>query len=104
MGTIIPAPMMRISGHGYMTVSSAVKTLQMSTQAQATHILIQAVDADIRWTMDGTAPVGGSIGFLLQAALDGPRLVDIGSNVSQLKFIRNAASDAELQYQFMRQE
>lgn len=91
-----------VGSHVAQAVSNSVVTLTPAVAAPgAKGILVQAIDADIRFTLDGTAPVGGATGFLLYDAHD-PLVIDIGEGVTTLKFIRDASTDAELQYQYVR--
>lgn len=87
-----------VGSHTVQAVSNEVVTV--TPVAAADGVLLQAIDANIRFTLDGTTPVGGTTGFLLYDA-HAPLLIDMGDNVT-LKFIRDASTDAELQYQQIR--
>lgn len=83
-----------------ITVSTAVKTLtstkyQPNTGApQVFFTYISVNGADLRYTMDGTAPVGGSIGHILY---DGDSIFINGKEAAMnFKCIRNAAVDVLL--------
>jgi len=82
-----------------ITVSTAVKTLTSTKYApsgggQVFHALISINGADVRYTMNGTDPVAGSIGHLLS---DGDAMVIYGKeSIMNFKCIRNASTDALL--------
>jgi hypothetical protein len=84
--------------HTAQPVSSSVVTLTQPANAEL--VMLQAVEANIRFTLDGTDPVGEATGFLLY---DGhaPSYIDLPTSGLTLKFIRDGSTDAELQYQFM---
>ena len=67
----------------------------------ATGVFLQAIDAHARFTLDGTAPVAGTTGFLLPAN-DPPLHITLGDNVT-LKLIRDSIQSVQLQYQWTRQ-
>ena len=75
------------------TISSATT---LTAPANATKILIQALDQNVRFTLDGTAPTATK-GFRLTAG-DPPILIPLG-NTTVLKVIQEAAT-ADLQYQW----
>lgn len=86
-----------------ITVSNAVKTLtatkyQPISGALATHqvfyTLISVDGADLRYTLDGTTPVGGSVGHVL---FDGDSMMINGKEgTMQFKCIRDAGVDVLL--------
>ena len=97
-------PMHRVllaSVNAHVAVAVADSVVPLTPPASAAGVLLQVTGADVRFTIDGTTPVGGSTGFLLYDTHD-PLLVDLGNQVT-LKFIRNATTSASLQYQFVRQ-
>jgi hypothetical protein len=102
MGTIQHARLRLIGSHTVRTISNSAVAVDVATNANA--ILMQSADADLRYTLDGTTPVGGTTGFILIAAADKPTFLALPPNCTSLTFIRNAASDGELQYQFLREE
>lgn len=64
--------------------------------AGATKLLIQALDQNVRFTLDGTTPTA-SKGFQLRAG-DPPVIIPISANTT-VKVIQEAAT-ADLQYQY----
>ena len=76
-----------------LNISSAVT---LTPPAGATKLLVQALDKNVRYTLDGTTPTA-SKGFQL-AAGDPPIIIPIG-NGTTIKIIEEAAS-ADLNYQF----
>lgn len=62
----------------------------------ATKLLVQALDKNVRYTLDGTTPTA-SKGFQL-AAGDPPIIIPIGNDMT-IKMIEEASA-ADLQYQF----
>lgn len=89
-----------VGSHGTEAISSTA--VEVDKAAGSEGVLLQAIDADVRFTLDGTAPVGATTGFLLRNG-DMAVLVPLGDNCDTLTFIRDASTDAELQYQFVRE-
>lgn len=83
-----------LGSHGDGTDISTAQTLAIPTGA--TKLLIQAVDQNIRITLDGTTPTSTK-GFQLVAS-DPPLLIPLG-NASSIKIIEETAT-ADIQYQF----
>ena len=78
-------------------VSNSVKTLTGSKLIEtdkrpASEVLLMVETAPIRYTIDGTTPVGGSAGMYAEAGTS-LRIVGIG-NLQQLQMIRDGGSDA----------
>ena len=76
-----------------LDISSAVEITKVTG---ATKLLVQVLDQNARFTLDGTTPTA-SKGFQL-AAGDPPVVITL-SNDTTLSFIEEAAT-ADLQYQF----
>lgn len=76
------------------TISSATT---LTPPTGATKILIQALDQNVRFTLDGTAPTA-SLGFQLKAG-DPAVMIPVGAGMT-LKVIEEAAT-ADLQYQWL---
>lgn len=98
-GTVALKPTHLVGDHTAVAIADTAVPLTPLTGA--TGILVQAIDADLRYTLDGTTPVGGSVGFLLYDGND-PILIDLGDNVDVLNFIRDGSVSGELQYQWTR--
>ena len=75
------------------TISSAVT---LTPPAGATKLLIQALDQNVRYTLDGTAPTA-SKGFQLKDG-DPPVQIPVGTGMT-IKVIEEAAT-ADIQYQW----
>lgn len=75
------------------TISSATT---LTPPTGATKILIQALEKNVRFTLDGTAPEAAK-GFQLKAG-DPPLLIPLG-NATVLKVIQEEAT-ADVQYQW----
>jgi len=88
-----------VGSHTAQAVSTSVVTVSAATGAKG--ILLQAIDGDVRFTLDGTDPVAATTGFLLYDGHD-PLVVDFGDNVTSLKFVSDAGGACEVQYQFVR--
>lgn len=78
--------------------ASSVLALTTNKPADATKLLIQALDQDIRYTLDGTDP-SASRGIRLFADSD-PLIIPIGQNTT-IKIIEEAAT-ASISYQWGR--
>jgi len=82
-----------------LTVTNAVKTLTAakyqpvsgaSASHQVFHTLISVDGADLRYTLDGTTPVGGSVGHVLT---NGDSMIINGKEAAMMfKGIRNAGT------------
>ena len=83
-----------VGSHKIGTVISSAVTL--TPPATATKLLIQALDQNIRITLDGTTPTA-TTGFQLAAA-DPMLLVPLGNDTT-IKVIEEAAT-ADIQYQW----
>lgn len=75
--------------------SSLSSAAPVTMPANATHLLVQALTANIRYTMDGTTPTA-SVGFRITADQD-PILIPAAKE-TRLNFIQEAAN-ASLQAQ-----
>lgn len=84
-----------ISAHGNQTDLSAVFTPTIPDGA--TQICVQAITANVRYTLDGQDPTA-SFGFQITAS-DVERIIPVKKGRTVLKFIQEAAG-AKLQYQF----
>lgn len=73
-----------------LTVSTVALT-PAALPANATHGRVDVGSADVRWTDEGTAPVGGTTGGLL---LNGGTMTRRKEVIEALKLIRNDAVDA----------
>lgn len=82
--------------HKSGTVISGATTLTPPTGA--THLLIQALTQNVRYTLDGTAPTA-SLGFQLRAG-DPPVIIPIGAGIV-VKVIQELAT-ASLQHQWLK--
>lgn len=78
-----------------LDISSAVT---ISIPTGATKILMQVIDKDARYTLDGTVPTA-SKGFQLKA--DDPPIIITFGNGTTLKMIEEAAT-ADLNYQMLK--
>lgn len=86
---------LRIVG-AHVANSSIGEATTLTPPATAHALLIQALDENVRYTLDGTTPTA-SVGFQLKA--DGePLLIDIGIGMT-VKVIQETAT-ATIQYQW----
>lgn len=83
-----------IGAHGRQTDLTSAFT--PTIPAEASMCVVQALGANVRFTLDGTTPTA-SVGFQVVAG-DVERILPIGPD-TVLRFIQEA-SGAELQYQF----
>lgn len=87
-----------IGAHTTVTAGAAASTINVPARANA--VLIASSANNAMATTEGTAPTG-SIGFQLVA--DGaPTLLPLSKRNSVLKLIREAGSNATVQYLFVR--
>lgn len=89
------------SSYEAITVSTAAIGLTAAKYAgKASCLITNESGADVRWTVDGTAPTAGTIGHLLPASkamvLEGQDLM------KNFLAIRNAGADATLKVSFFR--
>ncbi len=84
-----------IGAHTTSTVTSAVKALTKPTNAKL--VMLQVETDEMRFTLDGTDPVAGSVGFILRET-DPPYIVDM-ERITAFKYTRET-TDALLQIQF----
>lgn len=89
------APYLPIGAHNSVTVATV---RQVTTPANATGLLVQAITQNIRFTLDGSNPTT-TTGFQLKAG-DPTVLIPVGPNVT-VRFLEETAS-ATLQYQAVR--
>lgn len=89
-----------IGSNGNSTISSTVVELAIPVGANAIKIMARA--QNIRYTVDGTDPTVGGIGFKLDTAATQPTTIPIDRNKTKLKFIRDTGSNGTLNYQFIR--
>jgi hypothetical protein len=86
-----------VGSHITQAVSSAVVPITLNSAAKG--VYVQAIGADVRYTLDGTAPAAGATGFLLYDKHP-PTLIDLPGNTT-LNFIRNASTDATVAMQYV---
>lgn len=83
---------------GDHTVESDISTATILTPpAGATQVLIQALTANVRYTLDGTTPTA-SVGFVLYVMAD-PLAIRLGAG-GELQIIQETAG-ATVQYQWL---
>ena len=95
--TINRVPQHRYGSHVSQAVSDEV--VPLAPDALARGVLLQAIGANVRFTLDGTDPEGGAVGFLLYDT-HAPTLVDLGSNIT-VKMIRDGDDDAVVALQYL---
>ena len=76
------------------TVSDSARAITAPAGAQ--FVQVNIIGADVRWTMDGDDPVGGTTGALLK---DGAFFYWNVKLLAMAKFIRDGASDAVVHVQ-----
>jgi hypothetical protein len=101
MGNVRITPYMTSGDHSATAISSTV--VPKTKPAGADAAMLQALTADIYFTIDGTDPNAGStppVGFLLDSSALGPIVLTTGENVTTLKFVR-VSGDGVLQLQWL---
>lgn len=92
-----PRDTLEFSPEGYhnngLDISSAVT---LTPETGATKLLIQALEQNIRYTLDGTTPTS-TLGFQIRAG-DPEKLIPLGNN-TEINVIEEAAT-ADMQYQW----
>lgn len=86
-----------LSGETHQAYTMGAGVLTLSLPLHAEFLLMQAITQNVRYTLDGTAPTAGGLGFQLKAG-DPPVMVHLKAGVV-MKFLREA-SGAILQYQY----
>jgi len=79
----------------HLTVDGTARVFS-SLDARTIYCIINVQDADVRVRIDGTAPVGGTTGFLLPA---GTYIYWARLFVERAKFIKDSTDDAVLAMQ-----
>ena len=98
-GSVVQLKLLHVVGdHTALAVSNSAAYLTPDTGAR--YVLMQAMTANLRYTLDGVDPVAGARGFVLRTT-DMPTLVDLGDSV-YVMVIRDTGTDGVLQYQFLR--
>jgi hypothetical protein len=102
MGNVRVTAYMTVGDHSATAISSTVVSKTKETGAMA--VMLQALTADIYFTIDGTDPNAGStppVGFLLDSSALAPTIITTGENVTTLKFVR-VSGDSVLQLQWLK--
>lgn len=103
-------PVLRNSvGREVLVVDATAGGVQLTVPAAARHALFSLATANIRMTLDGTAPVSGSPGVLLTFGASGQPVVftmfmdaqaDFHQILTDAKFIREGGTSGDLEVEY----
>jgi hypothetical protein len=86
-----------VGSHGYDATISAATVLSRPAGFSPDGVLLQAIDQDVSFTIDGTTPTA-SIGFVIKAGAD-PVLIDMSGG--QTLTVIEVTATATVQYQWV---